>query len=473
MRNPVCRLVLLAACLPSLTGNGAEPPPSADKVAAEMKRAAEFYRTRVATHGGYVYYYSPDLKRRMGEGVASADQIWVQPPGTPTVGLAYLAAWTATKDAWYLEAATETARALAFGQLKSGGWTNCIDFDRRGSLLADYKNGQGRGKNNSTLDDNISQSALICLMRVDQALDFKDAEIHAAASSALDALLAAQFANGGFPQVWTGPVEDRPVVPAKYPDYDWRTENRIKAYWTMYTLNDGLAGDVAQTLIAAHEIYQDGRAEKALQELGDFLVLAQMPDPQPAWAQQYDVEMRPIWARKFEPPAIAGRESQDAIAALLLIYRQTGDAKYLQPIPRAIEYLRKSLLADGRLARYYELQTNRPLYMTSKYVLTYDDADVPRHYGWKGDSRLDNLNRQYQSLSSGKAETATSSSKSNQTRQVGDILAALDSQGRWLSTYDGSPMVGQPKFRPDEQYLSSEVFSRNLTVLSEFLASQR
>ena len=30
----------------------------------------------------------------------------------------------------------------------------------------------------------------------------------------------------------------------------------------------------------------------------------QMPDPQPGWAQQYDYDMRPMWARKFEPAAI-------------------------------------------------------------------------------------------------------------------------------------------------------------------------
>src|SRR5688500_15338803 len=102
--------------------------------------AATYYRTKVATHGGYVYYYSLDLSQRWGEGVASADQIWVQPPGTPTVGLAYLAAWRATGDSFYLEAATEAARAVAHGQLRSGGWTNAVDFDPRGSRSAGYRN---------------------------------------------------------------------------------------------------------------------------------------------------------------------------------------------------------------------------------------------------------------------------------------------------------------------------------------------
>ena len=43
---------------------------------------------------------------------------------------------------------------------------------------------------------------------------------------------------------------------------------------------------------------------------GDFLLLAQMPEPQPAWCQQYHPDMHPVWARKFEPPAIACSESE-------------------------------------------------------------------------------------------------------------------------------------------------------------------
>jgi len=61
-----------------------------------MRKAATFFRTKAASHGGYVYYYAPDLSWRRGEGKATNEQIWVQPPGTPTVGLAYLKAFEAT-----------------------------------------------------------------------------------------------------------------------------------------------------------------------------------------------------------------------------------------------------------------------------------------------------------------------------------------------------------------------------------------
>ena len=129
-----------------------------------MKRAATYYRTKVATNGGYVYYYALDLGQRWGEGEASATQIWVQPPGTPTVGMAYLKAFEATGDRFYLDAAKDAALALVYGQLQSGGWTNSIDFNPRGKV-AKYRNGKGGGRNHSAFDDGITQAALQLLMR--------------------------------------------------------------------------------------------------------------------------------------------------------------------------------------------------------------------------------------------------------------------------------------------------------------------
>jgi len=127
---------------------------------------------------------------------------------------------------------------------------------------------------------------------------------------ALDALLAAQFPSGGFPQVWTGPVLKQPIVQANFPEHDYHTEGRIINYWDMPTLNDNVCVHVTHALRDAYQTYKDTKYLDALKKLGDFLLLAQMPEPQPAWAQQYNYQMQPIWARRFEPPAIAGHESQ-------------------------------------------------------------------------------------------------------------------------------------------------------------------
>ena len=439
-----------------------------------IDKAARFFVEEVAVRGGYVYFYSEDLSRRLGEGVASPDQIWVQPPGTPTVGKAFLSAWRATGDRYYLDAALGAGQALIYGQLQSGGWQNCVDFDPGGKRLNLYRNGKGRGKNNSTLDDGITQSALQFLILLDEALQFKNTEVSESVRVGLEALLKAQFPNGAFPQVWTGPVSSKPKgVKGNYPDYDWKTEGRIKAYWDLYTLNDGLAGDVTATLLEAHRVYGDDALASAIRRLGDFLIDSQMPAPQQGWAQQYNYQMQPVWARKFEPPAVAGRESQDVMLALIRIYQFTKDSKYLDPVVPGVKYLESSLLGDGRLARYYELETNRPLYMNRKgdqYRLTYDDGNLPSHYGWKAESRIDYIKHAYRETAAGRPFPAD---PADRPASISDMLKQLDQDGRWLEVYHGERLIGQAKFKPGEKYISSEVFSNRLEALSNFILVQK
>lgn len=464
-------ILLVAVCFASFNVSHADEPSLGASAEGAMKRAATYYYKEVATHGGYVYFYSLDLKQRWGEGMAAPEQVWVQPPGTPTVGMAMLQAWKATGDELFLDAARDAAMALAYGQLRAGGWTNSIDLSgwEKGYR---YSGGERRRDGDCSLDDGQTQSAIQLVIRVDEATRFRSKPIHDCAKFALDSLLAAQFSNGGFPQVWTKPVVDRPVKKANYPSYDWQTEGRIKNYWDMYTLNDNVCDYVADTLIHAHRIYGGDRYLKALRKLGDFLILAQMPEPQPGWAQQYNYEMQPIWARRFEPAAMAGDETQEAIGTLMKIAASTGDDKYLEPIPAALAWLKRSLLPDGRLARYYELKTNRPLYMNRRgkeYSLTYDDSKLPKHYGWKWPSRIEELEAMLVQHKRGKVSTRRIVTKD----EVRKLITQLDKQGRWVSTYDGARLVGQAKMPIGAKHLSSEVFSANLTLLSDFLTSLR
>lgn len=437
-----------------------------------MKKAAEFFHQKVAVNGGYVYEYSLDLQQRQGEGKAAPTEIWVQPPGTPTVGMAFVSAFEATGDEQFLTAAIDAAHALMFGQLESGGWNASIDFDPKGPHSDRYRNGKGRakGKNYSTLDDDKTQSAICLLLRVDKALEFRNSEIHNATILALNSLLKAQFPNGGFPQGWRETVSQQPVKKASYPDYEWRTENRIKEYWDYYTLNDGLAGTVARTLHLAHQTYDDAKYRDALLKLGDFLILAQMPEPQPGWAQQYNFDMQPMWARKFEPPAISGRESEDAMETLLFLYEITGDAKFLTPIEPALAWLKRSVLADGQIARFYEMQSNRPLYFVrDTYELTYDDSNLPTHYGFKAKPQIDKIEKRYLELKqTGKFRKSVSNLKTL-ARDAARIVAELDSEGRWLSNEKGKPVTAATHLKGEAPVISSELFSRNMQRLSEYL----
>lgn len=478
------RFPLLALCLVAPPLRAAEPADLRAEATKTLKTAATFYRTKVASRGGYVYYYTPDLKQRWGEGAAPEGTIFVQPPGTPTVGAAYLKAFAATGDTYYRDAARETAEALVYGQLQSGGWTQSITWlgeppagspkpppaFEKVNRMGKYRNGKGGNWNASSLDDGQTQVALVMLMRADLALDFKDKVIHEATTYGLDALLKAQFRSGGFPQIWTKAAEDFVAKPAKYPEYDWKTEGRVKNYWDYPTLNDGLAGTVADVLIEAHETYKEAKYKDALAKLGDFLILAQMPDPQPGWCQQYNHAMVPIWARKFEPPAITGWESQDAMRTLIRVARYTGEKKYLEPIPKALAYFNKSLLPDGRVARFYELKTNKPLYMNARYELTYDDSAAPGHYGWKQPAGFKQIEKEYDDAKAGKPLAASRARTAKELEpEVRRILKELDADGKWVSVYAGERLVGQPKFAAGFKYLSSDVFSKNAETLSTYL----
>ena len=436
-----------------------------------LRRAAEFYRNKVATHGGYVYYSTPDLSLRWGEGKADADTIFVQPPGTPTVGLAFLRAFEATGDAFHRDAAVSAAESLVYGQLASGGWTQTIHFGPA-KRVGKYRNGKGGSWNASSLDDNQTQAALRLLIETDRALNFKHAAIHEAAMYGLDALLKAQFPIGAFPQVWTGPVAEHPIKNASFPGFDWKSEGRVKSYWDHYTLNDGLAGTVAEVLILARDTYRDEKYRKSLLKLGDFLIRAQMPEPQPGWCQQYNFDMVPIWARKFEPPAITGWESQDAMNTLIRIANISGDKKYLEAVPKSLAYFEKCLLPDGRVARYYEFKTNKPLYMNANYELTYDDAQAPAHYGWKQPARFAEIAKALAAARDGRPLESPKPTTKEREADVRRILKDLDSEGRWVSVYSGERLTGQPPFTSGFRYLSSDVFSRNVETLSAFLAAK-
>ena len=393
--------VVFAAALLTGTASWADNT-TRDQALAAMATATGFFRSEVATQGGYLWKYRHDLGIRQGEEVATESVIWVQPPGTPAVGMALLDAWAATADSLYLQSAVEATRALVWGQLASGGWDYRIDFDPTGSKRWHYRRDieagdteTGERRNQTTFDDNTSQSALRLLMRVDAALGHEDADIGNAVRYALEAFLQAQYPNGAWPQRYISfPVaEQYHVLQATYPE-SWPRAYPKADYRDYYTFNDNAIADVIDVMLEAFRVYDDPRFRDAAMAGGDFMLLAQMPEPQPTWAQQYNGRMEPAWARRFEPASVTGGESFGVMGALIGLHIETGEARFLEPIGPALDWARRSLLADGRLARFYELHTNRPLYFVrDTYELTYSDADMPTHYAFKvaGAARIESV----------------------------------------------------------------------------------
>lgn len=449
-----------------------------------MQQAVGFYSKKVASHGGYVYRYSDDLAKREGEGKTDLDTLWVQPPGTPAVGMAFVEAYELTRELALLEAANAAADCLIQGQYRSGGWNASVEFApaerKKKAFRVDPipKNSKATLFNVTSYDDDKSQSAMRFLMRLDKAKDFKDERLHEAITFALESTLKAQYPNGAWPQGYAEfpDPEKYPIKKASFPE-TWSRTMTAKYYHQFYTLNDNSLADVIDVMFLAADVYGDAKYRRAAEKAGEFLILAQLPEPQPAWAQQYDFDMHPCWARKFEPPAITGLESQGAIRALMQIYTATGDRKYLKPIPPALDYLKRSRLPDGQLARFYELQTNKPLYFTKEYVLTHDDSDIPTHYGFKVDAKLDGLSQEYEKLAAldtagleairrpkPKKPGKPSPSLEAETRKV---IAALDARGAWVE--DGT-LKYHGKGDSTRRVITSETFIKNLRTLSRYVA---
>lgn len=490
------KTTFLAAIITGTALLVAPPVASSDDVSVEratraLRRAVGFFRTRVATEGGYLWRYAADFSEREGELPASPTTVWVQPPGTPTVGMAYLGAYELTGDRYYLETAHETATALLRGQLVSGGWDYRVAFAPEERQKYAYRvdaeanpassDTSHEQRNVTTLDDNTTQAALSFLMRVDRAFDFEDAALHEAVEFALRSLLAAQYPNGAWPQRFTAPPDPAkfPVQRASYPE-KWPREYPGKDYRGYYTFNDNTMADVIELMFLAAEIYGERKYAEAAKRGGEFILLAQMPEPQPGWAQQYDARMNPAWARKFEPPAVTGAESQRVMETLLRLFEVTRERRFLEPLPRALAYYRRSLLANGQLARFYELRTNRPLYFTKDYRLTYSDADLPTHYGFKARSRLETirtkLERHAATVDSDvpPAKAFRPQSPPELTKELARaaamLVASQRDDGAWV---EPASFRARSKIPEGTDCLSCSTFQANVLILARYVAAVR
>ncbi|MBM4019065.1 MAG: hypothetical protein FJ288_12175 [Planctomycetes bacterium] len=412
--------------------------------------AATAYFTSISTNGGWCGIYSLDLKERYGESLsekARPTQIWVQPPGTPTVGQVLLRAYRATGDAKCLAAARGAGRALAWGQSAAGGWNHLADVaDLRPDSAAPQRK-EGR----CTFDDNITQGAIDFLMDLDDELD--EPWLDDAVALGLAMLLRSQFPNGAWPQGYP--------LTGGYHDY--------------YTFNDGAINDCIRVLVDAHRRYRKGEHLAAARRGGEFIILSQGAAPQSGWAQQYSHDMKPAWARAFEPPCFSSASTCRNIRTLADLAVYTGDAGFLAPIPAAVAWLEKSKLRDNVWARMYEPGTNKPIYgdRDKKVHYTLEEISEERRtgYSWQGDYGLPAAVAYYNEVrKAGPAAYAAERARRADVRpspadlakraagmepKVKAVIGALDEKGRWASG-------GR---------IRSKTFVANLGVLSDYLAA--
>ncbi|MEQ2006659.1 MAG: pectate lyase [Limisphaerales bacterium] len=476
------------------SASAAESRPLPQQARDALAKATRFMRS-ISAEGGYLWRYSLDLKERAGETKATATQVWIQPPGTPSMGMTFLRAYSATRDTLFLDAARAAGDALATGQLESGGWDYLIDFDpakasgwlRRSDIGKVADADRAKRKNVSTFDDDNSQSAVRFLLALADATkgsaDPRDVRIRIALDYALKKMLEAQYPNGAWPQRADGlprKAADYPVIKATIPT-TYPREYTKENYTRHYTLNDNTQRDCILTLLDAW--HRTGRREllDAVKRGAEFLLLAQLPEPQPTWAQQYNARMEPAWARAFEPPAACSNESVGVLRLLTDLYVELGDERYLEPLPRAIAWFKRSEISPGLWARYYELGTNKPIFGDRDGKIYYRLEDISEErrkgYSWRGDYGVQGAIARYEEVKQrGReamqarlkfkpptAEQKASRAKSMEAR-VQSAIAALDAQGRWVTKGD----LRRRDFDFGDR-IETSTFIRNVELLADYL----
>lgn len=422
--------------------------PSKQEVLAAMRRAADFMASTVACRGGYLWNYSVDLTEQWGEAPARTTQIWVQ-SATPDAGELFIEAWKATSDATYLNYAERVANALIYGQHPLGGWHYVIDFDKPGleqwyrDVFSQFKWGMEEYRHyygNCAYDDDTTQGATRFLLHLYMAT--LDPAYREPLLRALDFILMSQYPNGAWPQ--------------RYPLRYEFVHDGLADYTSYYTMNDNSMRDILNVLIEAWEQLGDERYLKAALRGADFMIMAQGPENQAGWAEQYDMNMQPAWARTHEPAGYMPRQTEQCILQLGQFYLMTGDRRYLKPIPVALGWLEKSSFGrteNGRykLARYYEVGTNTPIYQHKTdevnelgYGLyTYNSDPTGVSGGWVfTEVDIDRLRKGYEEVSALSPEKAVARYKESKSREprvtkvdpgrVEEIIKAMDTRGAWV-----------------------------------------
>ena len=413
-----------AAAAPALTPAMAktvlQAAPDRAAILAAMKRAARFMTDEAAVEGGYVWNVLPDFSRRWGELEASPTMIWVQPPGTATVGHAFLDAYHATGDEQFYEAAKAATDALGRGQRPAGGWNYVIVTAGEDSLTRWYAT---YGKNawrmeefhryygNATFDDAGTAEASQLLLRV--YLEKRERRYRAPLDKAIQFVLDAQYANGGWPQ--------------RYPFVQNGGVHGHADYTPYITFNDDVAGENLEFLLYAwHGLAVNGRGDARLLDAihrgMDIYVKTQQPMPQPAWGlQHFPDTLKPAGARTIEPQAFATHTTGANIKSMLGFYRLTGDRKYLTRLPEALDWLDQvktpqNLIAPGRTHPTFILEgSNTPVYIhrrgsnitNGQYYADANPNNLIVHYGSFRNVDTVALRREYEELAAQSPEEAS------------------------------------------------------------------
>jgi hypothetical protein len=236
-------------------------------------------------------------------------------------------------------------------------------------------------------------------------------------------MLTSQSDNGAWPQ-W-------------YPS--------IGSYHDYWTFNDDALSNCIKVMIRAHRQYQKPVYIKSVEKAGDFIIESQIKGSQAGWPQQFDHDLNPGWARRFEPPGICSSVTASTIGILLDIFLYTKNEKYLKPIPAAIEWLEKSKIDENTWARIYEMNTNKPIYGQHDREVHYLASEGRTDYRFIGEFGIPDMLIYADTILKSKSEYSEKTLSQNEIRtkidnmmkSVQRAMALQNDQGYWLDRETG------------------------------------
>ncbi|MFN8093881.1 MAG: pectate lyase [Vicinamibacteria bacterium] len=314
----------------------------------------------------------------------------------------------AQEPAWYGSAEARAAAATVRSyQSPAGAWPKNPDL--LSPLTAAVRAEIERDGRADTIDNGATTLPVRFVARVAEAT--ASPEDRAAVLRGIDYLLASQYPNGGFPQFY-------PLRAGYYSHITYNDDAMVNAL--------SLLRDASQAR-APFGFVDAGRRARAAEAVArgiDCILKTQvLQDGRlTVWCAQHDeTTLAPAWARAYEPPSLSGFESVGIVRFLMGIERPTppvvraveGAVAWFRAVPLTGQRIAGTRRPDGRVerrlvpdpaapplwARFYELGTNRPLYMDRRSLPLYDFAqvDVERRsgYAYQGDWPARLLERDY------------------------------------------------------------------------------
>lgn len=378
-----------------------------------MKQSVAFGKL---TLGRATVEVGSEERRSEGRGVASAWRILgltlllavLSPVGAaPFVWKGSLPkdpAWAASVEARVL------AENLLLYQLPAGGWPKNTDMAR--SLSAAEKMQLAKRTDaEATIDNGATTGEIRALAAIHVATG--EARFRAAAEKGIAYLLAAQYANGGWPQYF-------PLRPGYYRRITFNDQAMVR---TLELLDDVAAG---RSPFAWTESALRTRAREAVRRGVECILRCQIVTAgvRTAWGAQHDeVTFAPAAARSFEPVSLASAESVGIVRFLLRDERPTPEI--VAAVNAAVAWLsavridgavwetidapnlpqgrdrvfRRDPAAGPLWARFYEIGTNQPIFIGRDRVIHYavDEIEHERRigYAWYNDTARSLLEREF------------------------------------------------------------------------------